>query len=326
MKKLLSILAPAAAIALALTACAPSTPAPSGDDDAAFPEAGSTITVVVPYSAGGTTDVTARAFTAALSDELDVNVEVLNVPGAGGQLGLTQLASAAPDGYTIGFTNIPSSIPTYVIADRGATYDRDSFVPIAALTRTTNYMAVSASSPYETLEDLLDAAAAAPGAISVGTASEDETLGVLAAAESAGVEFNVVPFDGGPEKTTALLGGEVDVIIGGGTTIVPGVMNGDFRALGIYGGEQDPFLPEIPTFASLGIDLDINGFLIVSAPAGTPDSIVAAYEAAAEAAVAEDAFVETVEAGFQEPMFVGSEEIAQTWADQEALFAERFGG
>ncbi|MCH1881916.1 tripartite tricarboxylate transporter substrate binding protein [Agrococcus sp. ARC_14] len=324
MKKLTSILAPAAGVVLLLSACAP-TPAATPTETVEFPEAGSNVTVVVPYSAGGTTDVTARAFTAALAEELGVNVEVLNTPGAGGQLGLTELAGADPDGYTIGFTNIPSTIPTYVIADRGATYTRESFEPIAALTRTTNYMAVSASSPYETLDDLLEAAADAPGAITVGTASEDETLGVEAAAESAGVEFNVVPYDGGPEKTTALLGGQVDAIIGGGTTIVPGVTNGDFRALGIFGGEQDPFLPEIPTFSSLGIDLDINGFLIVSAPAGTPPEIVDIFEAAAEQAVADTTFQTTVEASFQEPMYVGSEEIAGIWADQEALFTERFG-
>lgn len=324
MKKLISILAPTAAAALLLTSCAP-TPTAAPTETIAFPEAGANITVVVPYSAGGTTDVTARAFTAALSAELDVNVEVLNTPGAGGQLGLTELAGADPDGYTIGFTNIPSSIPTYVIPDRGATYDRESFLPIASLTRSTNYVAVSAASAYETLDDLLSAAEASPGAISVGVASEDETLGIEAAAESVGAEFNVVPFDGGPEKTTALLGGEVDAIVGGGTTIVPGVMNGDFRALGVYGGEQDPFLPDVPTFESLGIDLAINGYLVISAPAGTPESIIDIYEAAAESATADPTFIETVEAGFQEPLFVGTDEISAIWVEQEALFTERFG-
>lgn len=326
MKKLIAV---AAVAALALTGCS-SSAQPTGSRSEAptevFPSSGATVSLIVPFSAGGTTDITARAFATVLSEELSANVEVMNVPGAGGQLGLTELSAADPDGYTIGFTNLPSVITTYLVADRGATYDRSSFVPIGSLTRSTNYFAVSASSSYETLQDLLDAAGENPGAISVGVAGDDERLGVEAAAASADVEFNLVPFDGGSEKTTALLGNQVDAIIGGGTTVVPGVMNGDFRALGIFGGDQDPFLPDIPTFKSLGIDIDINGYLTVSAPAGTADETVAILGAAVEQAVQDETFQELVRGGFQEPMFLSSAEAAEVWAAQEATFEEQLAG
>jgi len=320
MKKL--IITAAAAGALLLAGCAPTPAAPAGEE-VDFPKKGSNIELIVPFTAGGTTDITARAFATVLADELGVNVEVINTPGAGGQIGLTALAAASPDGYTIGFTNLPSSIPTYLVENRGATYDAESFVPIGSLTRTTNYIAVSDASPYETLEDLLEAAGDAPGSITVGVAGDDERLGVEAAAALADVEFNVVPFDGGSEKTTALLGNQVDVIIGGGTTVVPGVKNGDFRALGIFGGQKDPFLPDIPTFTSLGIDIDINGFLVVSAPAGTPDAIIAIFEKAVEAAVEDQTFQDLVNAGFQEPQFLGSAEISDVWKGQEDTFREQ---
>ncbi|KUM36371.1 tripartite tricarboxylate transporter substrate binding protein [Arthrobacter sp. EpRS71] len=315
MKKL--VMALAATAALSLTACAPDA-APSAEAD--YPKAGSTVKLVVPFSAGGTTDITARAFAPVLSDALGANVEVINTPGAGGQVGLTSLASAAADGYTIGFTNLPSSIPTYLVKDRGATYTKDSFAPIGALARTTNYLAVSASSSYGSLNDLLAAAKAAPGKITVGVAGDDEQLGVEAAAKSAGVTFNIVPFDGGSEKTTALLGKQVEAIVGGGTTIIPGVKNGDFRALGLFGGSKDPFLPDIPTFKDQGIDIDINGYLVVSAPAGTPEPVLERIEDAIEKATTDSKFRDLVNAGFQEPLFVPGSEISQKWSDQQATF------
>ncbi|TDL39689.1 tripartite tricarboxylate transporter substrate binding protein [Arthrobacter nitrophenolicus] len=315
MKKL--IIALMASAAVSLTACAPEAP-PAAQSD--YPKAGSTVKLVVPFSAGGTTDITARAFAPLLSDALGTNVEVINTPGAGGQVGLTSLASAPADGYTVGFTNLPSTIPTYLVKDRGATYTRDSFAPIGALARTTNYFAVSASSSYQSLDDLLAAAKAAPGKITVGVAGDDEQLGVEAAAKSAEVAFNIIPFDGGSEKTTALLGHQVDAIVGGGTTIVPGVKNGDFRALGIFGGTKDPFLPDIPTFKSLGIDIDINGYLVVSAPKGTPEPVTKRIEEAVEKATTDSKFQELVNAGFQEPLFVSGSEISSKWSEQQATF------
>src|SRR5690349_8824312 len=107
MKKLAFVGAVCAA-ALALAACAPASS--SAPETVEYPTAGKTIQLIVPFTAGGTTDVTARAFATVLSDELGGNVEVINTPGAGGQIGLTALAAAAPDGYTLGFTNLPSTI------------------------------------------------------------------------------------------------------------------------------------------------------------------------------------------------------------------------
>ena len=310
--------------AIALAACAPASS--SAPESVEYPTAGKTIQVIVPFTAGGTTDVTARAFATVLADSLDANVEVINTPGAGGQIGLTALAAAAPDGYTLGFTNLPSTIPTYLVEDRGATYDRASFVPIGGLARTTNYLAVSAASSYQSVQELLDAAKAAPGVITIGVAGDDEKLGVEAAAASAGVTFNIVPFDGGSEKTTALLGNQVEAIVGGGTTIIPGVKNGDFRALGIFGGTPDPFLPDLPTFKSLGIDLDINGYLVLSAPAGVPDSVVTTIQEAVKASTADPKYQETVTAGFQDPFFVSGADIAKIWQTQEEMFSAQLSG
>ncbi|MFJ4029560.1 tripartite tricarboxylate transporter substrate binding protein [Paenarthrobacter sp. NPDC089989] len=315
MKKL--ILAVMATAALALTACAPET-APATDVD--YPKSGSTVKLIVPFAAGGTTDITARAFAPLLAEGLGTNVEVINTPGAGGQIGLTALANAPADGYTIGFTNLPSTIPTYLVKDRGAAYTKESFVPIGGMARTTNYFAVSAKSPHTSLKDLLEAAKATPGKITVGVAGDDEQLGVQAAAKSAGVTFNIVPFDSGSNKTTALLGNKVDAIVGGGTTVVPGVKNGDFRAIGIFGGSKDPFLPDVPTFKSLGIDIDINGYLAVSAPKGTSEQTIKKIEAAVEKAASDSKFKEMVNAGFQEPLFFPSSDIESKWTAQQSTF------
>jgi len=318
MKKLAII---AAATAILLSACAP-VPEAVPDEEVDFPTSGATIELIVPFSAGGGTDISARAIAPLLAAELGADVQVINTPGAGSQLGITALSTAKADGYTIGFTTLPSALTTYLVENRGATYDRSSFVPLGSLTKSSNIIAVSASSDFESMEDLIAAAEAAPGSVTVAVAGDDERLGMRAVEDATGATFNLVPFDGGAEKTTALLGNQVQAIIGGATTVVPGVTNGDFRALAIFGAEEDPFLEGIPTLSSLGIDIEINGFLVISAPAGTPDGVVELLEAAIKKATADPAFQELVSAGFQQPVFLPSAQVAEIWETQEAAFIQ----
>lgn len=295
------------------------TPAPVEPSAvAAWPEPGSTIEVIVPFSAGGSTDLLARTVAPIIGAELGANVEVFNVPGAESQIGLTQLASSDPDGYTIGFTNIPSALASYISEERQATYNLDSFAPIGRFTLLNNFIAVHSSSEYQTVEQLIEAAKAK--SVTVGVSGDNERVALGALGEATGVEFTLVPFDGGAEKTAALLGKQVDAIFGGGPTMVPGVESGDFRVLGVFGTEPDVYLPDVPTLGGLGLKSAFTDSIGMSAPAGTDPEIVAKISATFEKALADPKVQELAKSKFHMPAYLDGAAFGKLWAEQEAIF------
>src|SRR5580704_18121085 len=132
-----------------------------------FPEHGRPITLLVGYAPGGATDTSARLLAAALEPLLHTSVQVVNRPGAGSQVALTQLVRAKPDGYTLSYIVIPTVVTHYLDPARGAIYTRASFQPIARHYQSPEVLAVRADGPYHTLKDLVEAARARPGAITV---------------------------------------------------------------------------------------------------------------------------------------------------------------
>src|SRR5665647_1207380 len=154
---------PAASAATAAPAAAKST----------FPEKGKTITIIVPVNAGGGSDVSTRLMLPALEKILGTSVQVENKPGAGQQLGHTEFSKSKPDGYTIGMTNLPTTLTTYLDKERQAVYNRKTFQTIAAPVMDPGAIFVKADSPYKTLKDLVDAAKAKPSTI------KGSTTGIL---------------------------------------------------------------------------------------------------------------------------------------------------
>jgi putative tricarboxylic transport membrane protein len=309
-----------AALAMATTGCAKIGGTQAGQAADNYPAKGKSVTLLLPFAAGGTTDVLARLLAPELEKSLGTSVQVVNKPGSGGQLGLTELAGSKPDGYTIGFTNVPSALSTYLNPQRKATYTKASFKPIAGLTWSANYLVVHKDSPYKTWQDLATAAKANPGKLSAvisGGSLGDDHLIMLDLEKKAGMKFNLVPVDSGTDKTTALLGKKVDVTVGGGTTVLPQVKTGDFRGLAVLVDTNDKFMPGVPTLASLGIPMNAGGTLAISAPAGAPDAVVTKIEAAIRTAMEAPAFVEKVRANFQEPTFKSSTELDKLWTDAE---------
>ncbi len=252
-----------------------------------FPAKGKPITIIVPFAAGGGTDVAARLLASLMEKDLGVPVQIVNRPGAGSQVGVTALATSKPDGYTIGITPFPHVMTTYLDPERKAVFSRSSFEPVGAFFVNPVISSVAAGSPHKTLKDVIDAAKANPGKIKAGATGilGPSHLGLLQLQQVAGVQLAAVQFDGGAPQMTALLGGHIDLA----TNITPEVMGpskaGQIRLLGIMDKTESPFLPGVKTLESQGYPVVSTSPVGISAPAGTPKEIVTLLAASMKKAV-----------------------------------------
>lgn len=285
------------------------------------------ITIVMPFSAGGSTDLMIRGFVPFIEAELGTSIIVENLVGAGGQVALTEIAGSAPDGYTIGVTNLPSTL-AYVNEERQATYDQDSFEPLATINRFRGIIATSSTGEFATLEAMVEAAQAAPGSVTVGVdgIGGDDHIFVTAFEQAADVEFTIVPFDDGSEKMTALIGDQIDLSFGSVPTFMSQIDSGNAIALAALDSEPIPGLEDVPTTSSLGYDVEWESYNVLSVPAGTDpqvrSTLESAIEAAAAAASEDAAFTEQMANGGYEFGYQDSASTVERWTELDALWRE----
>jgi len=233
------------------------------------------IEVIVGYSAGGGTDVMARTAAPFIEKYLGAGASIVvkNMPGASGQIGVTEAANAAPDGYTLGTFNLPGMMARTI--DRKAEYDRDSFTYLANVVNDPNVIVTSKNSGLDTLDKLIAEAKANPLAVTVGMSSlgGDDHFALIKLQNATGTEFTVVPFKGSAPARTALLGGHVAMGILNISEVAE--FQDQLNVLGVATKERSPFAPELPTFQEQGLDLvngSMRGFI---APAGLPEDVQA---------------------------------------------------
>ena len=231
------------------------------------------IQIIVGYSAGGGTDVMARTVGKYLEQKLGngASVVVKNVPGAGGQIGFTEVATAKPDGYTLGTFNLPAAFA--LTMDRKADYNQKSFTYLANFVKDPNTIVVAKSSPYKSLADLLKAAKKEPGALTVGLSSlgGNDHFAALMMEKAAGVQFTLVPFKGASMARSALLGGHVAV----GTMALSQTMayQNSLRVLAVLSDKRSAFRPDVPTAKELGYDVEMGSMRGIVAPAGLDPAV-----------------------------------------------------
>ena len=297
-------------------AAAQPSPAPVRQVD--FPAKGKTITVIIPYPAGGGTDTAARFIMPMLEKELGTSIQILNRPGASAQLGLTQLARSKPDGYTIGYTNMPTAITTYLDPERKAVFGRKDFQPVATEYDVPYLVAVQASSPYKTLDDLINAAKANPEKIRAGTTGllAIGHLALLKLEKAAGVKFAPVHFDGSAPVTVALLGGHVDVVFN--PEVYPHFKSGQVRVLGVMAKDESKFFPGAKTLESQGYKIYADSMAGISAPAGVSREIVDILSAAFKKVVETDEHKKKMEEIGFDAYYLNAEQYGKYWDESEA--------
>jgi tripartite-type tricarboxylate transporter receptor subunit TctC len=238
------------------------------------------IEVIVGFEASGGTDVMARTVAPFIEKYLGngASVVIKNVPGASGQIGVTQAAHATPDGYTLGTFNLPGMMARTI--DRKSDYDVDSFTYLANIVNDPNVIVTSKASGLDTLDKLIAEAKANPGSVTVGMSSlgGDDHFALIKLQKLTGADFTIVPFKGSAPARTALLGGHVAMGILNISEVAE--FQDQLNVLGIALDKRSEFAPDLPTFKEQGLDLvngAMRGFI---APAGLPDDARNKLEAA----------------------------------------------
>ncbi|KUP97511.1 tripartite tricarboxylate transporter substrate binding protein [Thermobifida cellulosilytica] len=266
------------------------------------------ITLVVPYQAGGASDLAARTLAEQLEQELGTSIIVENRTGGAGSVGLQHLASAPADGYTIGY--LP--VETVMLGFQGYEVDPADYDLIGQMVSVPATVAVPADSPYETLGDLVEAAEKEPGKITVSNSGAGSIWEATTAAlgEATGTEFKPVPFDGGAPAVTAAIGGEVDAVIAGISETAPAHADGQLRVLAVFDEQPSESLPGVPTAAEEGVDVVMGGWGGIGAPAGLPDGVKQALEEAFEVAASSEEFTAIITDSGSIPVNVPADEFA----------------
>lgn len=235
------------------------------------------ITLQVPWPAGGAAGVGAHILATIAEKKMGQPIIVINKPGAGSQVGLTELAKARPDGYYIGSVTLPTLSTVILDPERKAVFDIDSFIPIINQVMDPGVIWVKADSPYKTLKEVLDDAKKRPGVVRASTTGilGDDHLAIIMMEEAAKVRFRIVHFDGGAPQMVATLGGQVDVSFDNVGNVAPRLKSGHVRALAVMDKESSKFMPDVPTTMELGypsvISSATRGYL---GPKGMPEPIV----------------------------------------------------
>ncbi|MHB1162333.1 MAG: tripartite tricarboxylate transporter substrate binding protein [Chloroflexota bacterium] len=293
---------------------------PTAAPKANWPEKGKTISIIVPFAAGGTTDIGARILAPLMEKELGVPVQVVNKAGAGGQLGLTELVRAKPDGYTIGSSNLPSTPTVYLDPDRKATFTRKDLLPIANVAVDPGAIGVKADSPIKSVKDLIDRAKANPEQLKLSTAGllTSNHIELLAFQQVTGVKFSPVHMDGDGPATTALLGGHVDFMMAQVGSFLPHVKSGNVRALAVMDSKESKFLTGVPTLESQGVKLYADSSRGFSAPAGTPKEVITILAAAMKKAAESPEYQTKMDEQGVYATYMAPDEYAKYYDDYES--------
>lgn len=296
------------------------SPAWSGE----FPSKGRAIQLMVTHEAGGPTDVGARALAAGMEKELGSPVVVVNKPGANTQVGMTLLSQAKPDGYSISTVSFPTTIGAYLDPARKAVYGRKSFDALALHVWDASLMAVRTDSPFKTVQDLVNAAKAAPKKITVSSGVlNDDQFSVLLLQKAAGIQLAQVSFTGGSASAiTALLGGKIDVFTGNVGDMRSVVKSGQARILGIMDDEESEFFPGVKTFEAQGYKIynsSSRGYVL---PAGTPREVVQILGAAIKKVIASEEHRKRMADMTLKLKYLDAAEFTKYWDEYEATVVE----
>lgn len=231
------------------------------------------MTAIVGYAPGGGTDIMVRSVAPLLARHLGdkVSIAVENRAGAGGQIGWSTLAASPADGSVVGNMNLPSMVSK--VYDREVDFDIDSFTWIGTVMQDPNVLVVAANSEFKSLDDVIAAAKADPGGLSYGIGGlggEDHFVGVLLE-EEAGIDLNIIPFGGGADSRTSIMGGHVD--LGGLNYSEVADFGDDLRVLAVFSDKRIAALPEVPTATEAGYDILMSSIRGIVAPAGLPDDV-----------------------------------------------------
>jgi len=264
------------------------------------------VTLIVPWPAGGTTDVVMRALATATEKHLGQSLVIENRGGAAGTLGPGHMAAnAKPDGYTV--AQIPITVFRYPFMRKTSFDPAKDFTYVISLTGYTFGVVVRRDAPWKTFSDLLADAKANPGKINYGTPGAGTSLHVTMEqiARQQGIKWTHVPFKGNAESTTALLGGHI-AVLADSTGWAQLVNSGELRLLVTWGVGRTKNWPDVPTLQEVGIDIVSNSPFGIAGPAGMDAGVVKVLHDAFKRGMEEPSYREAMAKFDQEPFYLDS--------------------
>jgi tripartite-type tricarboxylate transporter receptor subunit TctC len=283
------------------------------------------VKVVVPFGAGGATDVLARVFADQLQQRLSQPFTPENRGGAAGQIAAAAVARSPADGATLMFTTAAPITIAPLMNDKVQYDPRKDFVPIAVVAVMPVWLVVSASSPLKSAADIISKAKDNPGKLNYGTSGVGTELHLAAEAlsRSAGIQMQHVPFRGGGEVIAALLGNQLDFAALSTASIAGALKQGSLRALAVSSPQRMADFPDVPTFAEAGhAGATMMPWWGLMAPAGTPQPIVARLTQELEAAIKSEPVRERLKATFVQIDFAGPQEFARRLETETTLYGD----
>ena len=269
------------------------------------------ITLVIPFAAGGSTDVVGRIVADRMSQELGQQIVVQNVGGAGGSLGAQQVAKADADGYTILMGTVATHALNPLILKQKPYDPVTDFAPVSLLVLVPNVLAVNPELPVNTVQELIDLAKKEPLAYaSSGNGTPLHLSGELFKS-MAGVDITHIPYKGSGPALTDVLGNQVPVIFDNLPSASSHITSGKLRALGVTTAERAPSFPDVPAIAETLPGYETYSWNALFAPAGTPPEAVEVLANAAKAAMADPAVVARMAEFSAEIVASGPEELAE---------------
>jgi tripartite-type tricarboxylate transporter receptor subunit TctC len=282
-----------------------------------------TVTIIVPFPAGGTTDVLARAVSSKLSAAIGQPVIVDNKPGAGATLGADQVSKATADGHTLLMGAVHHTVATSVYKNLKYNFEKD-FAPITTVALVPNVMTVSTKSSYNSVKDVVAAGKASPDKLSYGSngnGTAQHMIGTQFQMET-GAQILHVPYKGSAPLTTDLLGGQVDMSFDTITPVLPFIKEGKLKALAVTTAKRSSALPNVPTLQEAGVpNIAIGTWFGLLAPAATPKAVVTRLNTELVKIINSPEFKKQMADIGAEPIGNKPEEMAKQIKDETEKFA-----
>ncbi len=284
------------------------------------------ITLIVPFPPGGVADLTGRPTAIALEKVLKQPVVIANRPGAGGAVGNSLVANAKPDGYTLlmALSSISVIPEADKLFDRKPAYTLDQLAPLALISADPTILVVHPSLPVKSLKELIALAKAKSGQMSYSTSGIYGALHMPMEMflHAANLKMRAVHTNGGGPAITILLGGHVEMTVGGPAAIASHVKAGRLRPIVGWGAKRHEAFPQVPTFKELGYDIEYYIWAGVFAPKGTPEPVMKTVRDAVRKAVDDPDFKATMQKIDSPIQYLDAPEFAKYWANDAKRLAE----
>lgn len=281
------------------------------------------VTIIVPWGAGGGSDLIARSLAKPLEKQLGKPVIINNKPGGSGTVGTSYVAHAKPDGYTIGLINSTGLI--HQIHYGGLDYKKEDLAPLALILRAPVFLVVKSDSPIKNLNDFVQAAKDKDGQLTLGTAAVGggTHMAIAPFFDKAGIKVQPMPFKGGGSGVmTALIGGHIDSAVAHPSEIAGQYKAGNIRILGVLDGDRLTGYENVPTFKEQGYDVTGDVWRCFMAPKDTPPEVKEILVKALETAVKDQGYLDALSKLGDLPTWMGPEDFQKFLAQEDQIMLD----